>query len=286
MNVQLSQALSDVMGETGCAMIRTIVSGIHDPKLLATFRDANCKKSQEEIEKALTGTWRAEHLFVLKQSLELYDFYTQQIESCDAEIDRLYGLTRPDWEAGELPLLPKKKRNSHSKNAPQKAREIRGHLKRISGVDLSVVDGFGVSLAQTVVMEVGTDMSKFPSDKHFCSWLGLAPKHEISGGKVLKNKTLKTKNRAGQAFRMAAQSVKQADCSFGAMYRRLRARLGPAQATVATAHAIARVVYRMLKYKVEYDPLSVNEYQKQYEEQQIKYMKKKAAKFGFQLIPA
>ena len=275
------------MGETGRSIIRAIVSGERDPKLLAAFRDPGCKKSEEEIEKALTGTWREEHLFILKQSLELYDFYTQQIEACDEEIDRLYGLTRPEWETGELPSVPRKKRNSHSKNAPKNAREIREHLKRINGVDLSVVDGFGVSLAQTVTMEVGTDVGdKFPSEKHFSSWLGLAPKHEISGGKVLKNKTLKTKNRAGQAFRMAAQSVKQADCPFGAMYRRLRARLGPAQATVATAHAIARVVYRMLKYKVEYDPLSVNEYQKQYEEQQIKYMKKKAAKFGFQLVPA
>jgi hypothetical protein len=136
-------------------------------------------------------------------------------------------------------------------------------------------------------MEVGSNVGeKFPTDKHFCSWLGLAPKHEISGGKVLKNKTLKTKNRAGQAFRMAAQSVKQAGCPFGVMYRRLRSRLGPAQATVATAHAIARVVYKMLKYKVEYDPLNVNEYQKQYEAQQVKYMRKKAAKLGFQLVPA
>jgi len=149
-----------------------------------------------------------------------------------------------------------------------------------------VVDGFGVSLAQTVIMEVGTDMSKFPSEKHFSSWLGLAPKHDISGGKVLKNRTLKTKNRAGQAFRMAAQSVKRAECPFGVLYRRLRSRLGPAQATVATAHAIARVVYHMLKHKVEYNPLSVNEYQKQYEARQVKYMKKKAQKLGFQLIPA
>jgi len=287
MNVQLSQALSDVMGETGRAVIRAIVSGERDPKVLAAFRDPGCKKSAEEIEKALTGTWREEHLFILKQALELYDFYTQQIEACDEEIDRLYALTRPDWEAGELSPIPKKKQNSHSKNAPKNTREIRQHLRRINGVDLSVVDGFGVSLAQTVTMEVGSDVGdKFPSEKNFCSWLGLAPKHEISGGKVLKNKTLKTKNRAGQAFRMAAQSVKQADCPFGALYRRLRSRLGPAQATVATAHAIARVVYRMLKYQVEYDPLSVNEYQKQYEEQQIKYMKKKAAKFGFQLMPA
>lgn len=285
MNVQLSQALSDVMGDTGQAIIRAIVASERDPHKLAAFRDRNCKKSEEEIGKALTGTWREEHLFIVKQSLEMYDFYTKQIEVCDAEIDRMYALTRPDWKADDLPPLPPKKRNSHSKNAPQNTKDIRQHLKRISGVDITVVDGFGVSLAQTVIMEVGTDMNKFPDEKHFCSWLGLAPKHEISGAKVLKNKTLKTKNRAGQAFRMAAQSVKKADCVFGALYRRLRSRLGPAQATVATAHAIARVVYRMLKYQVEYEALSVDEYEKKYEEQQIKYMKKKAAKLGFQLVP-
>lgn len=286
MNVQLSQALSDVSGETGQRIIRAIVGGERDPEKLAALRDRNCKKSAEEIGKALTGTWREEHLFVLKQSLEMYDFYTKEVEECDAEIERMYALIRPDWEGGELRPLPPKKRNSHSKNAPEKQEEIRAHLKRISGVDLSVVDGFGVSLAQTVIMEVGTDMSKFPSEKHFCSWLGLAPKHEISGAKVLKNKTLKTKNRAGQAFRMAAQSVKRADCVFGSLYRRLKSRLDKAQATVATAHAIARVVYRMLKYKVEYETISVEEYEEKYKEAQIKYMKKKAEKFGFQLVPA
>jgi len=227
----------------------------------------------------LTGTWREEHLFVLKQAVALYDFYTQQILECDQEIERLYSETRPDWDGGELQPLSSRKRNSHSKNAFYESEKIRGHLKRISGVDISLVDGMGVSLAQTVILECGTDMSKFPTERHYCSWLGLAPKHEISGGKVLNNKTLKTKNRAGQAFRMAAQSVKQAECAFGVLYRRLRARLGP-------AHAIARVVYRMLKYQVEYEPLSVNQYQKQSEEQQIKYMKKRAAKLGYQLVPA
>lgn len=286
MNVQLSQAVSDVTGVTGQAILRSIVTGVRDPQILATMREPGCKKSEEEIGRALTGTWREEHLFVLKQSLALFDFYTEQIQACDEEIERVYSMTRPDWAARDVTSISGRKRNSHSKNAPQQAQEIRRHLKRISGVDLSVVDGFGVSLAQTVIMEVGTDMTKFPDEKHFCSWLGLAPKHEISGGKVLKNKTLKTRNRAGQAFRLAAQSVKQAECVFGVLYRRLKARLGPAQATVATAHAIARVVYRMLKYKVEYEPLNVNEYQKRYEEQQIKYMKKKAAKFGFQLVPA
>lgn len=285
MNVQLSQAVSDITGVTGQTIIRAILAGERDPQALAALREPGCKKSAEEIGKALTGTWREEHLFVLKQSLAMYDFYTQQIHACDEEIERLYALTRPDWETGELEPLTRRKKNSHSKNLPQHPEEIRKHLKRISGVDLSAVDGFGVSLAQTVIMEVGTDMTKFPDEKHFCSWLGLAPKHEISGGKVLKNKTLKTRNRAGQAFRMAAQSVKKAECVFGVFYRRLRARLGPAQATVATAHAIARVVYRMLKYQVEYEPLNVNEYQRQYEAQQIKYLKKRAAKFGLQLVP-
>lgn len=285
MNVQLSQAVSDVTGLTGLKIIRAILAGEREPQTLAALREPGCKKSAEEIGKALTGTWREEHLFVLKQSMMLYDFYTEQIQACDEEIERLYTLTRPDWDNGEVQPLTKRKRDSHSKNIPHHPQEIRKHLKRISGVDLSLVDGFGVSLAQTVIMEVGTDMSKFPDEKHFCSWLGLTPQHEISGGKVLKNNTLKTKNRAGQAFRMAAQSVKQAECAFGAFYRRLKARLGPSQATVATAHAIARVVYRMLKYQVEYAPLSLNEYQKHYEEQQIKYMRKKAAKFGFQLVP-
>jgi transposase len=285
MNIQLSQAVSDVTGVTGQAIIRAILSGVRDPKMLASLREPGCKKSEEEIGKALTGTWREEHLFVLKQAVALYDFYTQQILECDEEIERMYALTRPDWEAGEVKPTRKKNSARHSKNAPYNPEQIRKHLKRISGVDLSAVDGMSVSLTQMVILECGTDMSKFPTEKHFGSWLGLAPKHEVSGGKVLKNKTLKTKNRAGQAFRMAAQSVKRADCPFGVLYRRLKARLGPAQATVATAYAIARVVYRMLKYKVEYDPLSVNEYQKQYEEQQIKYMRKRAAKLGYQLLP-
>jgi len=284
MNIQLSQVLSDVAGITGLKIIRAIVEGERDPRKLAGLRNYRCKKDEEEIAKALTGTWREEHLFILKQSLEFYDFYSQQIKTCDAEIERTYGLIRPDWEAGELQLLADKKRHSHSKNAPQEV-EVCRHLKRICGVDLTAVHGISASLAQTIVIEVGTDMSKFPNEKHFSSWLGLAPKNEISGGKVLKTRTIKTRNRAGQAFRLAAGSVMRADCAFGAFYRRQKARLGPAQAAVATAHLIARVVYRMLKYKMEYEPLSVVEYEKRYREQQLKYLEKKAAKFGLQLVP-
>ena len=286
MNVQLSQAVSDITGVSGLRIITAMLNGEREPAKLAALREPGCKKSAEEIGRALTGTWRAEHLFVLKQSLEMFAYYSEQIAVCDEEIERTYSLLYPDRDEDELPPMSRRKRNSHSKNKPANEEEIRKHLKRISGVDLSAVDGFGISLAQTVIAEIGTDMSKFPSEKHFCSWLGLAPKHEISGGKVLKNKTLKTKNRAGQAFRMAVHSVKQSDTVFGVKYRRMKARLGPAQATVATAHAIARVVYRMLKYKIEYETISIEEYEKQYKEQQLKYMKKKAAKLGYALTPA
>jgi transposase len=283
MNLQLSQVLSDVAGETGQAIIRAIVAGERDPHQLAALRNYRCKKDEEEIAKALTGK---EHLFILEQSLGLFDFYTKQVEICDTEIERTYTLIRPDWGKDDFDdPIPARKRNSHSKNAPKEV-QIRKHLKRISGVDLTAVHGISASLAQTIVIEVGTNMGKFPNEKHFCSWLGLAPKNEISGGKVLKNHILKTRNRAGQAFRMAAGSVMRADCAFGAFYRRQKARLGPAQAAVATAHLISRVVYRMLKYQVEYEPLSVHEFEKHYREQQIKYLEKKASKFGLQLAPA
>jgi len=167
MNVQLSQALSDITGDTGQRIIRAILAGEREPQKLAALRDRNCKKSEEEIGKALTGTWREEHLFILKQALELYDFYTQQVEGCDEEIQRVYALTRSDWEEGALAEVPAQKRQSQKKNAPQNAEAIRQHLKRISGVDLSLVHGFGIPLAQTVLMEIGTDMDKFPDEKHF-----------------------------------------------------------------------------------------------------------------------
>jgi transposase len=252
------------------------------------MRNHHCKKDENEIVKALTGTWRQEHLFVLEQSLALYDFYTEQISACDTQIKENYSAVRPDWQcnAGVKKSAESFPPKRFAKNAPKDGDQLCAHLKRICGVDLVAVHGISVSLAQTIVTEAGTDMSKFPNEKHFCSWLGLAPKNEISGGKILVSRTLKTRNRAGQAFRLAAVSVMRADCVFGAFYRRQKSRLGPAQSTVATAHLIARVVYRMLKYQVEYEPLSMSEYEKRYHDQQIKYLEKRAAKFGFRLTVA
>ena len=162
---------------------------------------------------------------------------------------------------------------------------LRRSLIRIAGVDLAAVDGISVSTAQTILSEIGTDTSKWPTAKHFCSWLGLAPRNDITGGKVIRSRTGKTKNRAGQAFRLAASSVTRANCAFGAFYRRKKSQIGPAQAIVATAHMIARTVYFMLKNQVEYIHVSAKSYDQRYRKQQIRYLHRKATKLGFQLIP-
>jgi transposase len=288
MNIQLSQALSDVTGATGQRILRAIVAGERDPRTLAALRNYRCQKDGDEIAQALTGTWREEHLFVLKQALALFDFYTIQLSECDEQIERAFSVIKPRFEPapeGAVPASaatpPRRKPHSHSKNAP--AVNTRAHILRITGVDLVAVHGISDSIAQTILAEIGTDMRKWPDDKHFCSWLGLAPKNDISGGKVLKSRTMKTRNRAAQAFRRAAQSVLRADCAFGAFYRRLKGRLGPAQALVATAHKIARTVYHMLQERVPYHDIGAAEYNKRFRERELKYLQKKAAKLGYKL---
>jgi transposase len=288
MNIQLSQALSDITGLTGQRIIRAIVAGERDPQHLATLRNYRCKKEADEIAMALTGTWREEHLFVLTQALALFDFYTTQLSACDAQIERVFSVIKPRFELtceasrpAPPSTPPRRKPHSHSKNAPEV--NTRAHLLRSTGVDLVAVHGMSDSIAQTIVSEIGTDMSKWPDDKHFCSWLGLAPKNDISGGKVLKSRTMKNRNRAAQAFRMAAQSVIRSHCAFGAFYRRLKGRLGPAQALVATAHKIARTVYHMLKHRVPYHDIGAAEYNQRFRERELQYLQKKAAKLGYTL---
>jgi hypothetical protein len=282
MNLQLPAVISDVMGETGQAIMRAIVAGERDPLKLARLRFPGCKSSEDEIAKALTGTWQSEHLFELKQNLQLVDYYTQILRECDAELERRFAAIKPRWDApAELPQLPKAKADSRSKNAP--TYNARAELYRITGVDLVALKGISASLAQTIISEVGTDMSRFPTEKHFCSWLGLVPHHEISGGKILRNHTLKTDNRAGQAFRQAAACVIRSQSAFGAFYRRKRAQLGPMQAQVATAHKIARTVYHLLKFKTPYQDLGAKAYEQQVTDRELAHLRKKAAKLGYAL---
>ena len=281
MNLLLGLVVSDITGVTGMSIIRAILAGERNPERLASLRQPGVKKSKIEIAKALTGNYRSEHLFALKQALALYDFYSQQLIECDAEIEQQFSNLKPISD--DLPPLPPtNKSNSHSKNGP--GYDVRSQLYRLTGIDLLAISGLNESTGQTIISEIGTDMSHFPNEKCFCSWLGLAPHNDISGGKRLKSRTLPTKNRAGQAFRMAAQSVSRSSASiFGAFYRRMRARVGPKQAIVATAHKIARVFYHMLKYRTPFQDLGGEEYERRAHERDIANLRKKAAKLGFSL---
>jgi len=282
MNVQLSQVLSDITGTTGLAIIRAIVAGERDPVQLARFRDRRCGSSKAEVAKALTGNYREEHIFALKQGLALYDFYTLQLRECDGEIQRQFEAIKPVRDE-ELPPLEKgDKGSSHSKNAP--GYDGRSLLYQVTGVDLVAIPGLNASTVQTIVSEIGTDMSKWPREKEFCSWLGLAPHHDISGGKVLRRYTLKTRNRAGQAFRLAAQAVSRSHSGLGAYYRRMRAKLGPKSAIVATAHKMARVVYHMLKHRTPFQDLSPEEYEQRARAREVAALQKKAARLGLTLV--
>lgn len=284
MNLQLHHVLSDITGVTGLDILRAIVAGERDPKILASFRQPGCKADEATIIKALTGSWRQEHLFVLKQSLALFDFFSTQITACDIEIERQFSAIKPRWNAPDsLPKLPPVKAHSKTKNKPPES--TRQELFRIVGVDLVAVTGLSTSLTQTIVTEIGTDMSKWPSVKNFGSWLGLAPHNDISGGKVLRSRTLKTDNRAGQAFRQAAAAVTRSQSAFGAFYRRKCLQLGSTQALVATAHKIARTVYFMLKYKVPFEDIGADGYETQQRQRELTSLQRKAAKFGFDLVP-
>jgi transposase len=285
MNVQLPLVLSDITGETGMQIIRAIVAGERDPQILAQFRHPHCAKSEAEIAKALTGHYRAEHVFELKQNLELYDFYTQQLKACDAELETKYTAVKPvvDIVAQPLPDTPKSKRHK-PKNTP--GYDLRAYLYQMTGVDLTAVDGLDSVLVQEIVSHIGLDMSKWPDDKHFTSWLRVAPHNDISGGKVLRSKAGKTTNRAARAFRLAAQAVSRTDTALGAFFRRMRAKHGAAKAIVATANKIARIVYHMLKDKQPYVDHGADYYEHKYQEQALKKLKRQAAKLGMQLVPA
>jgi len=283
MNIQLAQVLRDITGETGMAIVRAIVGGERDSVKLAQLRDYRCKSSEATIAKALTGNWKAEYLFALKQALALYDFYSQQIAACDAQIQQQYSTMKPRWEVPleqsteSAPAYQAKK----SKNAY--GVDIQAAIIRLTGVDIAAVCGIGPSLAQTILSEIGTDMSKWPTDKHFASWLGLAPHNDISGGKVLRSRTLPTHNRAGQAFRQAATSVAHASSALGAYYRRKRAQGGPLFAQVATAHKMARIVYFLFKYHVQYQDIGAAAFEHKQHEREVAALRKKAAKLGFTL---
>jgi len=284
MNLQLGQVLSDLTGVTGLEILRAIVGGEHDPVELSKLRHGRCKHSQEDLIKALTGHYRKEHLFVLKQALELFDTFSQRLLECDQEIEALLDEIRPELPDDFPPLPPDPKPYSHCKNAPNY--DARTPLYELAGVDLITIPGMNENLLQKILSEVGTDMSRFPTVKHFCSWLGLAPHNAISGGRVLYSHTLKNHNRAGQAFRLAAQAVSRGKSVYSEFYRRVRARSGSKEAIVATAHKIARTFYFMLARRQPFRIIDLETYIRVQREKDIHRLLIRAAKLGFSLLPA
>lgn len=290
MNVQISTVLSDLSGVTGLKIIRAIVGGERNGMRLAEFRDPHVKASQEEIAQSLEGTWLPEQLAILKRQLADWDHLQKQMAACDLDLQAMIQqMPAAEVQPGQPPdaTTGKRKRNRRrggksSKNEPDF--DLGAELKRVAGVDLTRIDGIKVNTVQTVITEAGLDMSKWPTEHHFASWIGLCPRNDGSGGKVQKKKTRKVVSRLATALRVAATTLRQSDSYLGAQFRRLRSRLGPPKAITAMAAKLARLVYRMLKYGQQYVDAGTAQYEEKYREQQIRFLAKKAALQGFALV--
>lgn len=282
MNLQLQHVVEKITGVTGMAIIRDIIAGERDPDRLARHRDVRCKQSVETIRAALVGHYLPEHLFSLRQAVELYDFYQQQIAACDREIEQaINALPKPAVPPVEP--LPKAKHRSRGTNEP--AFDIRAALYAVIGVDVTQLYGMGPSLALSLVSECGTDMTRWPSAKHFTSWLCLSPGNKISGGKVLSSRTRPSSSRAAALLRLAATTLARSDSAMGAFYRRLGARIGKSKAVTATARKIAVLFYNTLRYGMKYVDPGSSYYEERYKERTLANLRRRAKTFGFELQP-
>lgn len=281
MNLQLHKVISDISGVTGMKIIRAIVDGERDPRVLAKMRHGQVKSNEETIAKALTGHYREDHLFALQQAVESYDFIQGRIQECDARIEQHLATFETHLES-QARSVSAKQRKSRRKNQPYF--DLRAELIRILGVDLTSIDGIDALTAVTVISEQGFDMSLFPTEKHFTSHLGLCPNNRVTGGKVKRRRTRKVNSRAATALRVAAQALHSSKSALGAFSRRMKARLGPAKATTATARKLAVLIYRMLKYGQDYVDQGQELYERHYRLQRERGLAKQAQSLGFQLI--
>jgi transposase len=282
MNVKLTEVVSDIAGQTGMKIIKDIVRGERDAMKLAKHRHERCKATEAEIASALYGNWRKEHLFALKQALQMYEFYQRQLCDCDQEIETcLRGFAD---KSGGAPLPVRPKKQAPRRHEPKFG--ARALLFRLAGVDLTVIEGISETTALVILSEIGTDLSRFPSEKNFVSWLGLCPQHRGSAGKIFNRRIRRGANRAARAMRMAAQGCHHAKNALGAFYRRIQARCGGAKAVVATARKISERVYRLLKYGQAYVAQAEQVYEEAYRLRTLKAMARKAESLGYKLVPA
>ena len=264
MNLQVHNVVTDITGVTGMRIIKAILGGERNPNILAAMRDQRCKNSEATIARSLKGSYRPEHLFSLRQAVELYEFHQAKIADCDHQIlEQLKSFDAQD-------ILP-----------PANVGEA---LQRMSGVDLTSIDGINTNTALKILAEIGTDMSRWKTAKHFASWLGLSPGTKVSGGKVLSSATKPVANKAAAALRMAAFTLFNSKSALGAYLRRQRARLGSPKAITATAHKLARLVYAMLKHGTAYVDAGQAYYEERYRSRVVQNLKRKAQELGFELV--
>jgi transposase len=282
MNLKLHTVLTDLTGQTGLKIVRSILAGERDPERLAAHRDHRCHASHTEIVAALTGNYRAEHLFALKQNFAAYEFLLEQIDQCDTEIEALL-TTLAAQQPPPSTTLPAPRRKTVSKHAP--TFDIRSPLHRLaSGADLSQIDAIGPQAALQLIAEIGTDMSHWPSEKHFTSWLTLAPNNKVSGGRLLSSRTPPSANRAAVILRRCAMSLGRTSTALGAFYRRLAVRTGKAKANTALARKLAVLVYRVLSGQLFYQDPGVVAYHQLNRIRELKSIRRRARQLGFDLV--
>jgi transposase len=282
MNLLLHNVVADITGVTGMSILKAIIGGERDPKVLASHRDPRCRSSVQTIAKSLVGNYREEHVFALTQAVELYEFYQKKINECEVAIARCLSTQTPrrDDEPPE----------SHKHIPPQRriraGMDLRSRFFKLTGVDLFSIPGLAADTLLTILAEVGFDLTPWPTEKHFASWLALCSGTKISGGKVLDRKSKRSANRAARAFRLAAASLAKSNTALGAFYRRIRARIGGPQAITATAHKIAITFYSLLKNGTTYVEIGEQAYNQKFKERRFKFMQKQALALGYQLVPA
>jgi transposase len=279
MNLQLHHVISDITGLTGMRIIRAIAKGERDCKKLAALR-YRTQADEATIEKALEGDYRPEHLFALKQSLDAFDHYQKQMAECDEQIAQYVRSleSKSNFDPKPASRTIRKQRN-------QMKFQVREEAFRISGADLTRINGISESAALGLISEIGINMSPWPTEKHFVSWLSLCPNNKITGGRVLKSRTRKTVNRARTILCLCAQSLLRSQSALGAFCRRLCSRIGKPKGIIATAHKLAVLVYRMLRGGVDYTDIGQEQYDNQFKERALKSLARKAKELGLQLVP-
>jgi len=282
MNLQIHHVISDLSGTTGLAIVDAILAGERNPQKLAQLRDPRIRATEETIMKSLVGDYRQEHLFALRQSLRSYRHYQELIQEVDAQVKQMM-LRLPSKVAdGKRPQNPAKSRKAPWRNEPP---QLRDDLYRAFGVDLTEVPGINSLTAQMLLTEIGPDLFRFPTAAAFCFWLRLCPDPKISGGQVLFSRTRPTKNRAALALRMATQGLHRSNTFLGDYFRRMKARMGAPKAMTATAHKLARIVYRMVTTQQEYDATIFQQQEQRRRQQKSARLYTQARELEFHLVP-